>query len=99
MVWSPSVISTGLTDRLTVGRGLTVTVDAAVVDPYWLLAVIVYVVVTVGHTILDPFSATFPTPLSIRTVVAYCVVQERVVLSLSVIVARDEENVGMTGIG
>ena len=63
---------------LTVGSSLTVTVTLSVLDPYVFVAVIVYVVVTLGVTPVDPFTATDPIPWSMLTLSAAVEVHVRV---------------------
>src|SRR4030042_3904904 len=60
---------------------LTTTVTLSVNVPHGPMAVMVYVVVSVGDTVMEPFSVTSPIPLSIVTVVALIKSHVRVVAS------------------
>src|ERR1017187_4862960 len=64
----------------TTTAGFTVTVAVAVILPAGATAVRVYVVVTAGVTVVEPVSATLPTPLLIETLVAPCTNQVNVEL-------------------
>ena len=55
-----------------------VTVALAVVVPPKPVAVMVYVVVSVGETIVDPLRATLPIPGSITQVSAFVEVHDKV---------------------
>ena len=62
------------------------TVSWAVAPPPGPETLIVYVVVSVGVTSIDPFRETLPIPLSMVTLVALVVVQESVTDVVYVIV-------------
>ena len=74
----PCVMGFGSAEMLTVGSSLTVTVTLSVLDPYVFVAVIVYVVVTLGVTLVDPFTSTGPIPWSMLTLSAAVEVHVRV---------------------
>jgi len=67
MLDPPWVIGFGEAEMLTSGGWLTMMVISEVLEPYAFVAVIVYVVVVVGDTTVDPFKATAPIPWSIST--------------------------------
>ena len=58
----PAVITSGDADIFTMGSWVTVTVTLAVLVPYALIAVMVYVVVRSGDTTVVPLAATVPIP-------------------------------------
>jgi len=68
------------------GFEFTVTVTLAVLYPAAFVAVIVYVVVTVGFTVRLPITSTVPTPWSMLAPVAFAVPQLNVAESPAVIV-------------
>ena len=74
---SPNTMVSGSTDISTVGGYSTVTVTLAEVLPPAPEAVIVYVVLPSGDTIVDPFRATLPMPGWIEQVSAWVESQER----------------------
>jgi hypothetical protein len=75
----PAAMACGSAEMLTVGSPFTVTTTLLVAVPPEPFTVIVYVVVTAGLTIVDPFTSTVPIPLSILAVSAPVDVQESVV--------------------
>ena len=79
----PGWTLTGLAPKLRTcglpaGTGATVTVAVAVTVPAGPTADRVYVVVAVGDTVVEPVSATLPTPGWMETLVAPCTTQVRV---------------------
>jgi len=71
----PGAIDDGLADMLTVGRELTVTVALEVAVPPEPFTVMIYVVVTDGVTLTEPFASTVPMPLLMLAVSASLEVQ------------------------
>ena len=61
--------------RITIPLAFTVIVIVRVADPAEFVAVSVYVVVTVGVTVVEPETGSDPMPLSIVTEVAFVVSQ------------------------
>ena len=76
---SPNIIYSGLAVKLTLG--ITVTVTSSVNVPSGPVAVIIYVVVSAGDTVIDPLTSTLPIPGAISQVSICFEYQERVVPS------------------
>ena len=94
----PSVIVARLAVKESItGILFTVTVAVAVLSPLILVAVSVYVVVTEGVTVVEPSTATVPSPWSMLAESASVVAQERVDESPSVIVVGDAVKESITG--
>jgi len=81
------------------GCACTVTVATEVVVPSTLVAVNVYCVLDDGLTDIDPDVATAPIPLSIVTVEAYAVVQDKVAELPGVTVAGEAVSVAVGATG
>jgi hypothetical protein len=64
VVVSPALIGFGEAAMVTVGLWITVTVALAVAVPPGPWAVIAYVVVLAGETVIEPFIGIVPMPLS-----------------------------------
>jgi hypothetical protein len=87
----PTMIVTGSTVILTTGRLFTVMVTLSVAVPLVFVAVIVYVVVNVGVTPVEPLSVTAPIPWSMLQLSALTEVQVSVAVPPSVMVSGTAE--------
>src|ERR1019366_4141844 len=88
-------MSAGVAMKVMPGPLVTVTVAVPVIVPPGPFAVSVYVVVSVGCTVVDPDTGCDPTPLSIEIVVALDDVQVSVDDCPSVIVVGNAEKVAV----
>jgi len=97
----PATMFAGEAVSVAVGAGAcTVTVAVAVAGlPFGPAAVSVYCVVVVGDTVVDPDTATVPTPLSIVTVVAFEVDQLSMAWLPAVMVAGETVRVALATAG